>query len=93
MEILSDVASECSGRCDKMRKSLEANDLNAYRIDAHTIKGSMATIGMKAFSERAKKHEFAARDNDADFVQGDADAFLNEYAAICGKLREVLEEL
>ncbi len=85
-EIISEVAGECQERAERMRKSLEAKDLKAYNIDAHTIKSTMATLGLKAFSERAKKHEFAARDNDAEFVYGDAEDFINEYIRLCKKL-------
>ncbi len=88
-EIISDIAGECSVRTERMRKSLEANDIKAYRIDAHSIKGSMATIGLKDFSERAKKHEFAAKDNDLDFINGDIDDFISEYTELCEKLKNI----
>ena len=86
-EIVADIAGECSVRIERMRKSLESKDIKAYRIDAHSIKGSMATIGLKDFSERARKHEFAAKDNDLDFIYGDVDAFFSEYTKLCEKLK------
>jgi len=54
----------------------EAESMDAYRIEAHSIKGLMLTLGNKEFSEFAKEMEFAARDNDlgkifdkhADFI-------------------------
>ena len=46
----------------------------------------MATIGLSKFSERAKKHEFAAKGGDGDFVNSDAEEFINEYDEICKKL-------
>ena len=72
-----------------MRESLEAKDIKAYEIDAHTIKSSVLTIGLRELSARAKKHEFAAKDNDTDFIYEDADGFINEYTDICKKLSEV----
>ena len=60
--------------------------MKAYKIEAHSVKSSMATIGMKDFSERAKKHEFAAKDNETDFIYGDAEDFIREYEEICRKL-------
>ena len=89
LEIIGDVADGCDDHVKKMRKSLEEKDIQAYRIEAHTIKSTMLTVGLKEFSERAKKHEFAARDNDTDFVFGDADAFINEYIEICRKLKDI----
>ncbi|MCR5418006.1 MAG: response regulator [Lachnospiraceae bacterium] len=81
-EILSDMASECLPRAERMRKSLAEKDLNAYRIEAHTIKSNMATLGMKELSERAKKHEFAARDNEPEFIEKDADGFISAYTEV-----------
>ena len=43
-------------------------------------------MGLKAWSERAKKHEFAAKGNDTEFIFGDAENFLNEYEDICKKM-------
>ncbi len=88
LEIIGDIAKEWPERSERMRKSLEEKDIKAYKIDAHSIKSSMATIGLKEFSERAKKHEFAARDNDIAFIYGEADSFINEYIEICKKLGE-----
>ncbi len=85
-EIVEDVAAECIDRAERMRKDLEAKDMKAYKIEAHSVKSSMATIGMKDFSERAKKHEFAAKDNETDFIYGDAEDFIREYEEICRKL-------
>ncbi len=85
-EVVEGIASEGPERAQRMRISLANKDMQSYRIDAHTIKSSMATIGIEAFSERAKKHEFAARDNDLAFIEGDAEAFINKYLEICKKL-------
>ena len=73
-----------------MREFLAAEDYAAYKIEAHSIKGTMLTIGLKDFSERAKKHEFAARDNDTEFIKQDADAFIDKYLEICKQLGEVV---
>ena len=86
-DIIKDVAAEGSERSERMRKNLEANDIDAYRIDAHTIKSTMATIGLSALSERAKRHEFAAKENDTGFIFGDSDEFLKEYLDVCNKLK------
>ncbi len=90
-EIMGDVAAECLPRVERMKKSLAAKDMKAYAIDAHTVKSSMLTIGFAALSERAKKHEFAAKENHIDFVEGDAEAFLTEYAELCEKINAAIE--
>ena len=55
-------------------------------MDAHTLKSSMATIGLKAFSERAKRHEFAAKEKDTEYILKDAESFLLEYETIGKRL-------
>ena len=85
-EIIHDVASGCAERADRMKKSLAEKDIDSYRIDAHTVKSNMATLGLDALSERAKKHEFAAKNNDTDFIFKDAEGFINEYIEVCEKL-------
>ncbi|MCR4585768.1 MAG: response regulator [Lachnospiraceae bacterium] len=86
-EISADIVTECAERADRMRKSLEDKDMKAYAIDAHSVKSSMATIGLAALSERAKKHEFAAKEGNTDFVYEDAEGFLEEYSSICERLK------
>ena len=87
-EVIGDIVTECPPRIERMKKSLETKDINAYQIDAHAIKSSMATIGMNKFSERAKKHEFAAKDNDIDYILGDAGEFMDEYLQLCNDLEK-----
>lgn len=85
-EIVVDIAAEASNRIERMQKSLAEGDIKSYQIDAHSIKGSMATIGLQEFSDRAKKHEFAAKENNLDFIRSDSEEFLKMYAEICEKL-------
>ena len=92
-EIMGDIAAECSERSDRMKVSLKNEDVHSYEIDSHTIKSSMANIGMMEFSERAKKHEYAAKDNDISFINEDGEAFIAEYINICNKLENYLSEI
>lgn len=86
-EIIGDIVAECGERIVRMKKSLEDKDIKSYGIDAHSVKSNMATIGLKDFSERAKKHEFAAKEGNTAFIDEDAESFLNEYADLCKKLK------
>lgn len=86
-EIVSDIASESEDKLRRMKASLESGDIKAYQIDVHSVKSSMATIGLMSLSERAKKHEFAAKDNDIDFIKSDAEEFFREYEDVCSKLK------
>ena len=85
-EIITEIVKESANRAERMKADLEARDLASYKIETHSVKSSMATIGLKDFSERAKRHEFAARDNDIAFIYGDSEAFINEYTSLCESL-------
>ena len=69
-----------------MRESLDKGDYKAYATDAHSVKGTMATIGMNDLSARAKQHEFAGKERNADFIKEDAEGFFKEYEDTCRKL-------
>lgn len=86
-EMISGVVAGCEERVNRMRESLREKNIKAYEIDAHTLKSTMATLGLAELSERARKHEFAAKDNDVEFIYKDAHDFIEEYIAVCEKLR------
>jgi len=87
-EIIADISADAPKRSERMRKSLEAKDIKSYEIDAHSIKSTMATIGLMSLSERAKRHEYASKDNNTGFIAEDAEGFINEYTEVCRKLGE-----
>ena len=89
-EILEDAVDDIAANCDKninlMKKCLEENDFDGYSCQAHAIKGLMAMIGLKEFSQRAMAHEFAGKDEDIDFIKKDCEEFFATYRDICDKL-------
>jgi HPt (histidine-containing phosphotransfer) domain-containing protein len=85
-EVVSDVSSESKMRADRMRKSMREHDFKSYEIDAHSIKSQMATIGNKKLSELARKHEYAAKDKDLNFILKEGEAFIKKYEEVCYKL-------
>ncbi len=88
-EVLQDIAAECDGDIETMRTALAAGDLKDYAYTAHAVKGLMATIGYPALSERAKRHEFAAKDGDISFLQQDGEGFFAAYRGFCGLVKDM----
>jgi len=64
----------------------DAESMDAYRIEAHSIKGLMLTLGNREFSEFAKEMEFAARDNELAKI-------LDRHAEFVAELDKVTERL
>ncbi len=86
-QVVSTIAAGSDDMVASLRKALAEEDYDSYHRDAHSVKGLMATIGLAGLSERAKKHELAARDNDIGFIKKDCDGFIEEYRAVCEKLK------
>ncbi|MCR5768860.1 MAG: response regulator [Lachnospiraceae bacterium] len=89
-EILLDIANESGTRIERMQNNFHSKDLDAYCIDAHAIKGLMATIGVDGLSDIARKHEYAARERDTLFIDKDIKSFLTAYGDLCSKLKALL---
>ena len=89
MDMIEAVVSECDENTEKIREYFLAENWEDYMIVTHAIKGLMLSIGLKSLSERAKKHEFAARDNDISFIRKDCEPFLEAYIEICKKLKQI----
>ncbi|MBO4902275.1 MAG: response regulator [Lachnospiraceae bacterium] len=86
-EIVGIIAAECDEKIDGMRACIQAQNWEEYRLTTHSIKGLMASIGLKKLSERAKAHEYAARDLDTDFIRSDCENFFSAYHDACMLLR------
>ncbi len=86
-EIVDEMADEALPRVKRMKDSLDAGDFAAYAIDAHAIKGNMATLGLAMLSERARKLESAAKQGDGGYIIAEHDAFALEYEKICRELK------
>ncbi len=80
------VVADAADNVEKLRAALSSENMDEYDCLAHAIKGQMATIGLKAFSERAKQHEFAAKDGKMEFLKEDSERFFEEYLEVCDRL-------
>ncbi len=85
--IVDAIADEGETKAARMREALAAYDYAAYRTEAHSVKGNMATLGVESLRERAKKHEYAARDGEVVFIADDSEDFIREYEELCRKLK------
>ncbi|MCR4896561.1 MAG: response regulator [Lachnospiraceae bacterium] len=85
-EVVGTIVDGCEENVEIMRGALAEGDLEQYRIQAHAVKGMLATVGLTAASEHAKQHEFAAREGNTDFLKEDSEAFFAEYLELCGRL-------
>ncbi len=65
-------------------------DWETYRITVHALKSTSRTIGADGISEEARKLEFAARENNIDYIEKNTERFLKEYGELIVRIREAV---
>ncbi len=74
-------------KSEQMRAAVGKNDWKGYGIVAHSVKGLMASLGLKDLSEKSQKHEKAAETADTEYILSDYEAFIEAYRNVCSKMR------
>lgn len=90
--ILAECVKESDRKIELLRKLFEEKDIARYAVEAHGIKGVMASISANDFSAHAKKHEFAAKDSDVDYIGEDIESFIDEYRDVVSFIENYLGE-
>ncbi|MBR4777346.1 MAG: response regulator, partial [Lachnospiraceae bacterium] len=85
-EILTDVSNACAEKINDLKGYIKSEDYKDYLINVHALKGNMATVGLMKLSERAKKHEFAAKEDNISFILKDFEGFIAEYKDACERI-------
>ena len=90
-KVLEVIVKEAASNAQNARDFVAIGDFASYKNEAHAIKGVMATIFAEDLRERAKEHEYAARDGKYEFIRNDYVQFLNNYEKLIEQIREGLE--
>ena len=90
LDILELFLADGTGKLKLIRKLAKEEDYVNYDIETHALKSAAANIGADKLSEKAKMHEFAAKECRYEFIQENVEDLLNNYAAILGEIRRVL---
>ncbi len=69
LELLAKFAQEAEKKQREMKRFLEEEDCDNYRICVHALKSTSKMIGAEAFSEMAKRAENAAKNHDIDYIR------------------------
>ena len=87
-KVLAKIAEDSLKALDNMNNALGSEDFKSYSINAHSIKGMMASAGMETLRDHAKEHEFAAKEERIDYMREDYEAFAEEIGDFCRKVLE-----
>ena len=90
-KVLEVIVKESRTNAQNARDFVAMNDFDSYKNEAHAIKGVMATIFAEDLKERAKAHEYAARDGKYEFIRNDYINFLNNYEKLMEQIKECLD--
>jgi HPt (histidine-containing phosphotransfer) domain-containing protein len=87
-ELLRISARSFAAKAQTMR-SLYTNDLPAFGIEVHGIKGALNAIGAVALGERARELEFAAKAGDAAYCAREYPVFEEKLDAFTAQLKAI----
>ncbi|MBO4904968.1 MAG: response regulator [Lachnospiraceae bacterium] len=88
--ILAEVVREGERKIPLIRQLASDEDIRRYAVEAHGVKGVMASTCIQKLSATAKEHEFAAKADDLAFVKDNVESFLNEYGEVLEYIKEYL---
>ncbi|MCR5830999.1 MAG: response regulator [Lachnospiraceae bacterium] len=89
--ILEEVVKEGDRKIPLLRQLVEDEDIKRYAVEAHGVKGVMASSCIPDLSATAKSHEFAAKQGNFEYVKDNIDEFLKEYSDVIEYIRNYLE--
>jgi len=90
IRMLRILEDELETKLEAMEKALRSNDLETYRIYAHSYKGSLATIGASSLSTRAAVLEASAQNKDRLAIDSHHSIFARELRETVALITEVL---
>ncbi|MCR4990526.1 MAG: response regulator [Lachnospiraceae bacterium] len=86
-KIIVDIIEHTPERTENMRRALSSSDYETLRIEAHSIKGVMGTIGALTLSEEAKRMEFAVKEENYSLIDEKYIEFIDHYESFIDSLR------
>ncbi|MCL1941142.1 MAG: Hpt domain-containing protein, partial [Synergistaceae bacterium] len=90
LRTLTVFSEDAAERISQIRESLEINDLSLYTTYVHALKSALATIGAKDLSESAKSLEYAGKNEDMAFIEGNNDKFLKEFEILLNNIKNAI---
>ncbi len=90
-EILRSIYLDGQRKIPLLKKLFDEKDLKNYAIEVHALKSVAATAKQTELSELAKKHEFAAKDGNAEIVSQSFDTLISIYQAYVDSLSYLAE--
>ena len=88
--LLIQFATESSDKIASMKQYFTLRDWHNYEILVHALKSTSKMIGISDLSEKAKKLEMAAKENEENYILANHETMIRDYGQITGVVREQL---
>ncbi|MCR5398015.1 MAG: response regulator [Lachnospiraceae bacterium] len=85
-EVMHKVAEDTLKQLDKMKSDIMVDRYEDYAINAHAIKGMMASVYYEPLRIRSMEHEKAAKNGDIEFIKRDFDDYSADCREFCDKI-------
>ncbi len=85
-EVIHKVAEDTLKQLDKMKSDLLVDRFDDYAINAHAIKGMMASVYYEPLRQRSMEHEKAAKEGRYDFIKEDFEDYSIKCREFCDKI-------
>lgn len=81
---------EGNAKLEEIKSSYEARDFDNYEIFVHGLKSTSLAVGAVDLSDKAKDHEFAAKEGDIQFIDHNFEKLCEEYDKILKEVEGLL---
>lgn len=92
LSILKIVYQSAEIQLKDLHAQYEQQDLKAYTIQIHGLKGQLLNIGATQLSDDAKRLELAGKEEDCDFIDANLESFVKQYKELMEQLAVVLKQ-
>ncbi len=80
-------------RREKIEKAFNSTDMDAYAIEVHALKSNAKGIGAFGLADAALKHEMAAKNSDAVFVNDNYDNLFKEMDLVLEGVKQLISDI
>jgi signal transduction histidine kinase/ActR/RegA family two-component response regulator/HPt (histidine-containing phosphotransfer) domain-containing protein len=89
--LLEMTAAQIEKCCKNLADFISAGNMHNFSVEVHSMKSSLATIGVQALSNRALELETAADNGDTDFCAANLPSFLDDIKKLKDSISEAFE--
>lgn len=91
LEVLGDFVDDADMDISEITEKFEEKNWPDYIVLVHALKSVCATIGALELSERAKKHEFAGKEDRISEIEEDFEGLIKLYRDTVTEIKKMLE--